>query len=834
VRAREARPRRRAKAAHARAAARRASPAHASGTPRPSGSRRAPSKPPGSSPARSARHQRRDWLRKSYRGGARARVRGPRARAAGRRARTGRATLPTEGSSPANAKVTTFGNLDGVGRPGQITLPGGAQIALGYDADGRITSVTPPGKGTHTFAYNALGRLAVYDPPVSPAVQHFYNKDRQLTRIEQPATPEAELIAELLYNGTTGQLVTINTPAADIGLSYSPTTGQLTQLTSPEGSGDIVLEQSFDGFLLNALRWSEQGRGSVAWQHNDRFLIATETVRGGTLAATPVSTTACPGTVGCVAYSYDADGITTSISSGQGASAVTYSLTPNAATGRIETKTIGLIRETLAYNAHGELARQTVVNTQTNAVLFEVVYDDGGANGARDALGRITKKTETVDGVTRVFEYGYNPAGRPWLETVRVDGDLVSEYAYDDNGNRTSVELDRSYAGGGTVSLSGAEIVTDSEDRLTRYGDLELVYDDLGRVIEKRDTSLSPAAVTKYAWDSLGALRRVDLPDGRVIEYMIDAIGRRVGKKVNGVVQRRWVYRDTLRPIAELDATGNVVARYVYADGVGAEDEATRILLTRLGALSSPDAVGAMSTLEGFLTGAVQPEYIVRTDGVFRLAADHLGTIKVVADVANGNVMLRREYDEFGVVLTEIGSLAATDAVPFGFAGGMVDRDTELVRFGAREYSSRLGRWMAKDPIGFASSEMNLYAIPGVDPLRFRDYSGLQDLCGSENAAVPPWLVPDDAVVAGLKGACRRHDDCYATCGASKAVCDFGLFSDILGSCRLGFGAAVPILLLPIAGNCGVVASAYYAGVHLGGGAAFAAAQAACPEVVCR
>jgi RHS repeat-associated protein len=36
---------------------------------------------------------------------------------------------------------------------------------------------------------------------------------------------------------------------------------------------------------------------------------------------------------------------------------------------------------------------------------------------------------------------------------------------------------------------------------------------------------------------------------------------------------------------------------------------------------------------------------------------------------------------------------------PFGFAGGLYDADTGLVRFGARDYDAYTGRWTAKDPI---------------------------------------------------------------------------------------------------------------------------------------
>jgi hypothetical protein len=45
-------------------------------------------------------------------------------------------------------------------------------------------------------------------------------------------------------------------------------------------------------------------------------------------------------------------------------------------------------------------------------------------------------------------------------------------------------------------------------------------------------------------------------PTGESIDYVIDSENRRVAKKVNGAVVRKWIYKDQLKPVAEFDGSG--------------------------------------------------------------------------------------------------------------------------------------------------------------------------------------------------------------------------------------------------------------------------------------
>jgi RHS repeat-associated protein len=247
-------------------------------------------------------------------------------------------------------------------------------------------------------------------------------------------------------------------------------------------------------------------------------------------------------------------------------------------------------------------------------------------------------------------------------------GELASGSS--NNGNRLS----------GTTSAGTASGTYDAQDRMTAYGAASYTYGPSGDL----RTRTAGGQTTTYSYDALGNLMGAWLPDGRVIEYVVDGLNRRVGKKVNGTVVEGFLYDGQLRPVAWLDATGAVKATFVYGLHVNV------------------------------------PEYMTTSAGTFRFIHDHLGSPRLVVDSSSGAVVQRMDYDSFGQVLSD----SAPGFQPFGFAGGLWDRDTGLVKFGARDYDPQVGRWTNKDPILFAGS-INIYAYVGGSPISRLDPDGL-------------------------------------------------------------------------------------------------------------
>ncbi len=102
-------------------------------------------------------------------------------------------------------------------------------------------------------------------------------------------------------------------------------------------------------------------------------------------------------------------------------------------------------------------------------------------------------------------------------------------------------------------------------------------------------------------------------------------------------------------------------------------------------------------------------------------------------------------YDEFGRVLAD----SNPGFQPFGFAGGHYDFETGLVRFGARDFDSDIGRWLSKDPILFEGGDTNLYSYVTNDPVNFVDPEG-------EAAKRPGQVMQDPAGGSGGNGGRGR------------------------------------------------------------------------------
>ncbi|MDH5764351.1 MAG: hypothetical protein OEZ51_15400, partial [Nitrospinota bacterium] len=349
----------------------------------------------------------------------------------------------------------------------------------------------------------------------------------------------------------------------------------------------------------------------------------------------------------------------------------------------------------------------------------------------RDKLGRITQKTETVLGNSNTFDYLYYDSG--YLKEVKKDGLVTATYTYDLNGNREN---------------NGA--LYDDQDRLTSTATATYTYTDNGELLTKTEG----AQVTSYTYDVIGNLLSVTLPSGTLIEYVIDASNRRVGKKVDGVLERKWLYKDGLNPIYEeaWDSVNStwVQTRFVYA------------------------------------SRANVPDYLIRDGVTYRIISDHLGSPRLIIDTGSGNVAQALEYDEWGNILSDT-YVGAVPLLPFRLAGGLYDADTKLIRFGARDYDPETGRWTAKDPIRFDGDGPNLFGYALNDPITLFDltgFGGVYGRAGIKGTYLAPGGSFDGTAILGsengdFRGVTEANANLHAGLGiAFGRFFEFGFFVD--------------------------------------------------------
>jgi RHS repeat-associated protein len=545
---------------------------------------------------------------------------------------------------------------DAVGRITKQTQPDDSIITFRYDDEGKMVGLTPPGQPEHSFDYNSRDLLiSSTAPDIGPGdetTRYVYNLAKQLV---QENLPGGSTIQYAYCD--CGRLTSITSAWGNYTYTYSDTTGQLTSLAGPNG---FTLSTGYDGILATSEITTGPVAGRTNWTYDNNFRVVSESVNG----ANPVT------------FAYDNDGLLTRAGS--------LTISRDTSNGRMTGTILGTVTDTVSYDQYGDRSGYQARIGSNTALEY---------TQTRDALGRITQKVESKNGITTTTVYGYDLNGQ--LETVTENGVLIQTYVYDVNGNRLSLTTP-------SGTLAGSY---DDQDRLITYGTKNYTYTVDGYLSAVTDSTTGQT--TRYTYDGFGNLTRVQLPDGRDITYQIDPDNRRVGKQINGEQTQGLLYNGQLTPIAELDTNGNVITRFVYSTGINV------------------------------------PAYMIRGGVTYRLVTDDLGSVRVVVNITTGEIAQRLDYDAFGRVITDTNP----GFQPFGYAGGLYDADTGLVRFGARDYDAVTGRWTASDPLSFAADATNLYQYVANNPVVYIDPEGRET-----KAPDAGWLNPIKMLLEKLGG----------------------------------------------------------------------------------
>ncbi len=610
-------------------------------------------------------------------------------------------------STPVGRKTITV--LDAMERISSVQPPTGALTSFGYDGRGRLSSISQGVRQT-TFSYDANGRLAQVTDPLNLARSFAYDADGRLLtttledgRIVSYAYDANGNLSSVTPSGGSAHLFTYS--PVNLPVSYSPpvvsgggvTTysfspdREITKITRPDGQ---TITYSYDAAgrissVITPTSTISYGYDSTTGNRISASISGAEAIAYSHNGILPIGSTWTGTITGTITRNFDSNFwiASESINGGNNTAFV------HDKDGLLSKA--GLL--TLKHNAKTGLYTGSTLGTAKDTLVYSTFAEPSAytakhltsvlykVNYTRDNIGRITTLKETIGGATTSYAYTFDAAGR--LTGVKKGSATIASYAYDNNSNRLS-----STTPAGTVNGT-----YDAQDRLLTYGNAAYTYTANGETATKTVGS----SLTTYMYDVLGNLTAVTMPNGTHIGYLVDAENNRVGKTVNGSLVAGFLY-DGDALVAQLDSNNQIVSQFIYGSGRNS------------------------------------PDYMVTGGITYRIFSDHLGSPRLVVDSASGQIVERIDYDEFGNVIND----SNPGFQPFGFAGGLYDQDTKLIRFGARDYDPSIGRWTAKDPIRFSGGDSNLYGYVLNDPVNLIDPRGLEGTCPCKFKDAPT-LPPD-------------------------------------------------------------------------------------------
>lgn len=213
----------------------------------------------------------------------------------------------------------------------------------------------------------------------------------------------------------------------------------------------------------------------------------------------------------------------------------------------------------------------------------------------------------------------------------------------------------------------------DAANRIRQFNQSFFTFDAIGQPLTKTDTN----STTHFEWDTRGRLTKVTLPNGQIVEYGYDAIGRRINRTANGVTTL-FVYDDA-DVVLDRSSDGS---RTDYLNGSGIDRKLRQ------------------SSVQG-------PLYFLQ---------DQLSSTIALTDMI-GSVVEQGQYEVFGA--NSNGQL-----MHYFYNGREKDILTGLMYYRLRWYDPQQGRFFSEDPIGIDGG-LNLYSYVHNNPIDETDPFGL-------------------------------------------------------------------------------------------------------------
>lgn len=619
-------------------------------------------------------------------------------------------------------------------RARRTTTPMGRRVDVLYDAQDRPARVTAPGRTDIEFAYDARGRLTSVTQGTASATL-TYGTDGRVSASVDAVGRQTAVVRDAL-----GQPTSVTAPDGSVTTMRWDAAGQLTQIGAPDGR-TFGFTYDADGRLTGESRGARAGSGQATLSSSAQYDAADRPI----LATRPSGKT--------IATTYDGAGRASSVQANDGTS-VSYAYEPvtGGRGGRLASMQTGEGASTsLTFDGplptRVEQSADTPAGTATGAQPpVELAWDSQLRPAGQTIAGQSVPLTYNDDDqVTAVgpLSLGYDAQTGDPTSITAVQ--TTTTFTVDQRGNLQS-----------QISAAASTAVLSEQ----------VVRDELGRIVQRTETSDAGTHVYGYAYDAASQLTQVTRDGGVIETYGYDVSGGLVSRGAGVLVSSTttdghgrptstadgttaaWNADGELTSLSPPDGTstfgydgfgrldritlpGGRVGRYRY-DALGRRTALTidgqlvRRFVYGAGLFPQARVDAGGDVLERYIYASYEhvPDLIVRRDGQrVRLITDMLGSVRAAIDADTGAVLQRLSYDAYGRVTHDTNP----GLQPFGFKGAFTDPVAEgagLVWMGVRAYTPRLARFTTPDPIGLAAGWNEHDALAG-DPINYTDADGL-------------------------------------------------------------------------------------------------------------
>jgi RHS repeat-associated protein len=515
----------------------------------------------------------------------------------------------------------------------------------GYDASGNPTSITPPAPlGARALTYDAAGQVLTSSDGRGNTAHYGYDGNGRTTQVSQALTgcPVATCVS-YTYDGA-GNLTSRTSPTGVTSYTYDG----LNRPTTKTQAGVLVATATYDP-ASNLTSYTDT-TGTTGYGYDSANRLVSLAEPGGSCPAypTPVST---PNATACTGFGYDSDNRRTTTSSPNGQTSTTV----YDGAGRVSSITAKTAGGTTTLASRSYLHQSAPLTLADQSLVASMSDQSGKTTYGYDGMNRLTSSTTAAG--------------------------IISSWAYDNDGNRTSATK----TGAATVysAYNGAD---------------QLCWTS---TVSAGVCASPPSGATTYSYDASGN-QTSDQIGATTLANSFNVFNQLTDTLIGGTTTLTSTYADTSNTERLTAGATSFINGTLGVTSQTTSGASINYIRDPYGNLVAMHTAGQSY----YYTTDKQGSVIALTDSTQALAASYT-------------------YDPWGNTTSSIGALATTN--PWTYAGSYTDTATGYLKLGARYYNPTTGRFTQPDPSG---QEANTYNYAACNPVNSTDPSGLNGSCG--------------------------------------------------------------------------------------------------------